>query len=62
MIDVVIDGQRLLPCLPGPREIADGVPRVADVGEDLRLRHAVAVLPAQAERGFEMIISPGKVA
>jgi hypothetical protein len=59
MVNVVVDGKRLLPGLPGSRHLAGGAARVAGVGEDLRLSGAVALIPAQArllpEAGLHMI-------
>ena len=62
MIDVVVDGQCLLPGLPGLRQFAGGVACVADVDKDLCFVVAVAVVPAQAEREFEMGGGLGEVA
>src|SRR5579863_10024066 len=62
MIDVVVDGQRLLPGLPGPRRLAGAVARVAEVSQDLCLVVAVAVLPADTECHLEMRGGLGEVA
>ena len=45
MLQVLKDGQRLLPGLPGLRQLAGGVAGVAEVGEDVRFMEAVAEFP-----------------
>ena len=62
MLDVVIDGQCPLPRPPGLWQVADGVACVADVGKELCFIGAVAVVPAQGEREFEMGSGPVGVA
>jgi hypothetical protein len=62
MMGGVIDGQCLLPGLPGVWQFASGMVRVAGVSEDLCFVAAVAVVPAQTEREFEMGGGPGQVA
>src|SRR5712691_98065 len=62
MINVVVDGQRLLPGLPGLRQFAGGVARVAEVCQDICLVGAVAVMPGLVEREFEMGGGLGEVA
>ena len=42
MLEVLEDGERLLPGLPGLRQLAGGAMGVAEVGEGLRLIPAVA--------------------
>lgn len=49
MLDVVIDGQRPLPGLPGQRQFAGGVARVAGVSKDLCFGVAIAVVLTQVE-------------
>ena len=52
MLQVVKDGERLLPGLPGLRQLARGVAGVAEVGEGVRFIEAVAGFPVQAERAL----------
>src|SRR5262249_47426013 len=54
MLDVVIDGQCLLPGVSGLWQLASGVACVADVCKELRFIGAIAVVPAETEREFEM--------
>ena len=49
---VVEDGQRLLPGLPGLRQLAGGVARVAEVGEGVRFIEADTGFPEKAERAL----------
>jgi hypothetical protein len=50
VLQVLEDGERLLPGVPGLRQLAGGVAGVAEVGEGRRLAEAVAGFPVQAER------------
>ena len=45
VLQVLEDGERLLPGLPGLRQLAGGVAGVAEVGEGLRFAAAVAGFP-----------------
>jgi hypothetical protein len=51
-LQVVEDGQRLLPGLPGLGQLPGGVAGVAEVSEGLRFIEAVAGFPVQAERAL----------
>ena len=52
VLQVLEDGQRLLPGLPGLRQLAGSVAGVAEVGEGVRFVEAVAGFPVQAERAL----------
>src|SRR5215467_16303097 len=52
VLQVVKDGQRLLPGLPGLGQLAGGVAGVAEVGEGVRFVVAVAGVPEDAERAL----------
>jgi hypothetical protein len=56
VLQVLENGQRLLPGLPGLRQFAGGLAGVAEVGQYGRLAEAVAGFPAQAERA--LILGP----
>src|SRR3954452_12321631 len=62
VVEVVADGECLLPGLPGLRELAGGVAGVAGVGEDFRFGVAVAMIPAQPERELKISGGPGDLA
>src|SRR5215470_870242 len=49
VLDVLEDGQRLLPGLPGLGQLAGDVAGVAEVGEGIRFEVAVAGFPGNAE-------------
>ena len=52
MLDVLVDGERLLPDLPRPRQLAGGMAGVTKVGEGVRFGQAVAEFPSDAERAL----------
>src|SRR5215472_12456272 len=49
VLDVLEDGERLLPGLPGLRQIVGGLMGVAEAGEGVRFIEAVAGFPEEAE-------------
>jgi EmrB/QacA subfamily drug resistance transporter len=62
MAQVVEDGEGLLPGLPGLRQVAGGVTGVAEVGENLRFKLAVAEFPGDAKGTLVTGGGLGKVA
>jgi hypothetical protein len=52
VLQVLEDGQRLLPGLPGLGQLAGGVAGVAEVGQDVRFIEKVAGFPEEAERAL----------
>jgi hypothetical protein len=50
VLQILEDGQRLLPGLPGLRQFAGGLAGVGEVGEGFRFKAAVAGFPGDAER------------
>src|SRR5215831_20317233 len=52
VLQVVKDGQRLLPGLPGLGQLAGSLAGVAEVGERFGFKEAVAGFPKQAERAL----------
>jgi hypothetical protein len=52
MLHILEDGKRLLPGLPGLRQLASGMARAAEVGENIGFIEAVAEFPEDVERAL----------